>query len=85
MLAGPDREIQQYSELGPGSTIQDRLVSCVILIGRVVPQISYWSKRVMSPSSLLFYIGLNRTVSDRNNHTNTLKSPYHALHYRIYA
>lgn len=30
---------------------------------------AYWDKRVMAPSSLLFYIGLNKKVKDLHHHT----------------
>lgn len=44
----------------------------------------YWDRRAMSPSSLLFYLGINRRIPDLKHHTLFFDTPFDAHAEEIY-
>ena len=44
----------------------------------------YWSKRVMAPSSLLFYVGLDRKIPDLHHHTLFFDADFNQHAHEIY-
>ncbi|OAV42984.1 NAD(P)/FAD-dependent oxidoreductase [Lewinella sp. 4G2] len=44
----------------------------------------YWSKRVMAPSSLLFYVGVNRRIPDLHHHTLFFDADFNQHAHEIY-
>lgn len=45
---------------------------------------NYWDKRVMAPSSLLFYIGINRKIPDLHHHTLFFDRDFNKHAHEIY-
>lgn len=45
---------------------------------------SYWEKRVMAPSSLLFYVGLDRKIPDLHHHTLFFDADFERHAHEIY-
>ena len=44
----------------------------------------YWSRRVMAPSSLLYYVGLNRKIPDLHHHTLFFDADFNRHAHEIY-